>query len=250
MSKLPLLQPGNESDTAPAGTQPASGPSRRQLLKSGALALTAAGTASLVPAPLTESFAEHVHQEIAATPAGAYQPQAFLPHEWQTLRVLAEMIVPADEVSGSALDAKAPEFIDLLASNNDRLKTIFTSGFLWLDHEMTERANHPFRTAPEADRHALLHLLADNIEEGDAGYPSYVESVDYQRFEHYTTDPGNPVAHGLRFFGWARRLVVDAFYTTPMGVADVGFEGNKFLRTYEVPKEPMEYVKAKRAATK
>ena len=220
---------------------------RRDVIRRIAVGLTAVGAGSWLPAPMSRASATHVHQETArARSDGDYQPQAFLPHEWQTLNLLAEMIIPADDVSGSAVDAGAPEFIDLLCSGSDRLKTIFTSGFLWLDHEMRERAGAAFREAPEEARHAMLTQLSADLEERDAGYTSFeIESVEYQRFAHYTTDPANPVAHGLRFWGWTRRLVIDAFYTSPMGVDDVGYIGNRTLRTFEVPPEPLAYVRGR-----
>lgn len=225
------------------------GGTRRDVIRRIALGLTAVGAGSWLPAPMSRASAVQVHQETARVRVdGHYEPQAFLPHEWQTLRVLAEMIIPADDVSGSALDAGAPEFIDLLCSGSERLEAIFTSGFLWLDHEMRERAGATFREAPDEARHAMLAELSGDLEEKDAGYTSFeIESVEYQRFAHYTTEPTHPVAHGLRFWGWTRRLVIDAFYTSPTGVDDVGYVGNKTLRSFEVPPEPLVHVRRRRA---
>lgn len=233
----------------PRSDESQTGATRRDVLRRIALGLTAVGTGSWLPAPMSRAAATHVHQETARVRAdGDYEPSVFLPHEWQTLRLLAEMIIPADEVSGSAVDAGAPEFIDLLCSGSERLEKIFTSGFLWLDHEMRERTGSVFTEAPEPARHDLLSQLSGDLEEKDAGYTSFeIESVEYQRFAHYTTDPAHPVAHGLRFWGWARRLVIDAFYTSPMGVDDVGYAGNRTLRSFEVPPEPLAYVRRRRA---
>lgn len=244
---LPVATEAGAQATAEfaGAVEPSDGATRREVLRRIALGLTAAGAGSWLPAPMSRAHATHVHQETARVRSdGDYEPLAFLPHEWQTLRALAEMIIPADEVSGSAVDAGAPEFIDLLCSGSERLKTIFTSGFLWLDHEMRERSGAPFRDAPEDARHAMLAQLSADLEEKDAGYTSFeIESVEYQRFAHYTTEPENPVAHGLRFWGWTRRLVIDAFYTSPMGVDDVGYVGNKTLRSFDVPPEPLAYVR-------
>ncbi len=46
---------------------------------------------------------------------------------------------------------------------------------------------------------------------------------------------------GIRFFSWVRRLVVDAFYTSPIGMMDVGYQGNEFLRRFTVAQEPLQY---------
>jgi hypothetical protein len=219
--------------------------SRRDAIRDAAIALTAFG-AGAFPA-ISRAAAAHVHgavaQERAAGPDAGYEPKAFLPHEWRLLRLLAEMIVPADETSGSALDAGAPEFIDLLASNNPRLQRIFTSGMLWLDHETRRRHGVTFVEAGEAERAAMLDELAaeHSGDDPDPGYPSYTDSEQYARFSVYANTAPSEVAAGVAFFGWLRRLVVDAFYTSPVGVADVGYQGNEFVRTFQVPKAALDH---------
>jgi hypothetical protein len=218
--------------------------SRRDAIRTAAIALTAFGAGSF-PA-IGRAAAAHVHgavaQERAATSDAAYQPKAFLPHEWRLLRLLAEMIVPADEKSGSALDAGAPEFIDLLASNNAKLQRILTSGMLWLDHEMRRRHGVPFVEGSDQQRASMLDELAAEAsgDDPDPGYPSYTESEQYARFSVYPTTASREVAPGAVFFGWVRRLVVDAFYTSPIGVADVGYLGNEVVRTFQVPKASLD----------
>lgn len=46
---------------------------------------------------------------------------------------------------------------------------------------------------------------------------------------------------GVQFFNWVRRMTVDAYYTSPIGVADVGFRGNQVLGGYETPPEAVEF---------
>jgi hypothetical protein len=36
-------------------------------------------------------------------------------------------------------------------------------------------------------------------------------------------------------------MTMDAFYTSPMGIKDVGYVGNGAYSKYEVPKEALEY---------
>ena len=216
--------------------------SRREVISQAALALTVFGATGCVPGPLSAREASAVHQAIAAGQTSEpYVPKAFKEHEWRLLRLLAEMIIPADEHSGSALDAGAPEFIDLLASNNQELARILTSGMLWLQHEMTSRFGSDFLQASEAQRHEMLGLLATRVVEEDPGYTSYEESLEYQRFMDYKTRVASTVLPGVRFFGWLRRLVVDAFYTSAIGIADVGYQGNRFLRRFEVPEGSIRY---------
>jgi hypothetical protein len=233
----------------PAAPAPIGGElSRREAIRAAALALGALG-AGAFPA-ISRAAAAHVHGAVAqerAAGAGDYQPKAFLPHEWRLLRLLAEMIVPADERSGSALDAGAPEFIDLLASNSEELKRILTSGMLWLDHEMRGRHGVPFAEAGAAERSAMLDALAAESagEDPDPGYPSYTESEQYARFAVYGTAPPSELAPGAAFFGWVRRLVVDAFYTSPIGIADVGYQGNEVVREFRVPKASLDHALAR-----
>src|ERR1700746_3550671 len=92
--------------------------SRRDVLKT--LAMGAVGGSVLQLIPL--AAAEHVHrmvkQEKAQAAAGVYQPKFFSPHQYETLSALCEAIIPADEKSGGAIQAGAPEFIDLLTSES------------------------------------------------------------------------------------------------------------------------------------
>src|SRR3982750_4694565 len=130
--------------------------SRREILKNIAMAVTFAG----IPA----DAAQHVHDAVAdnkaASPKGKYTPKLCNAHEFATLRRLSELIIPADEVSGSAADAGAPEFIDLIAANNDDIGTEILGGLAWLDRAMETRNGKQFLNAPPADQTALLDLIA------------------------------------------------------------------------------------------
>src|SRR5579863_5902132 len=105
------------------------GATRRELLRAigASLALATSGAGLL-----SAQDAGHVHHMVTEERAhGDYKPKCFTPHEYATLRRLAELIVPPDERSKGALDAGAPEFIDLLCSNNADLAAIFTGGMGW-----------------------------------------------------------------------------------------------------------------------
>ena len=186
-----------------------------------------------------------MHSAVQQTQAGDYEVRGFEPHEWTLLRTLAELIIPADEHSGSALDAGAPEFIDLLTSNNRELQRILTSGMLWLEHEMNDEFGTGFADATTEQQHEMLSRLAHEIQPTDPGYAGIVESDEYQGFFDYTTEEWSDDAPGIRFFSWVRRLVVDAFYSSQEGVKDVGYVGNKFVREYRVPEEALLHVKGR-----
>ncbi len=179
-------------------------PTRRELLKSIALAVTAGGAAA--------EAAQHVHQAVAeARQAGPYRPQLFTAPELETLAVLADLILPGARAAG------APEFIDLLAAHNDELAAIFTGGLAWLDRQMEQRAGVGFASAGAAQQTALLDRIA------------------------WREKAPPELAAGVRFFDWARKLVVDAYYTSPAGIAALGYKGNAGMAEFRVPEEALRY---------
>ncbi len=184
---------------------------RRDLLQKIALSI-GAGTLSL-------EAAQHVHglaaQEKAAH--GVYQPKGLNAHEYKTLARLADYIVPAEGESGSATDAGCPEWIDLMASENPQLLAIYTGGIAWLDHAMQLRNAPNFVDATPAQQTAILDLIA------------------YRKNESPELGPG------IKFFEWARKMVVDAYYTSPIGIKDLGYMGNTALAKFEVPQQAIDY---------
>jgi gluconate 2-dehydrogenase gamma chain len=184
--------------------------SRRELLKTIAAAAMAG--------PLTLEAAQHVHG-IAADEkvAGNYRPKALTAHEYKTLQVLADLIIPADERGPSAAAAGAPEFIDLLASQNPQLLAIYTGGIAWLDRSSERLYSKNFAGAPAQQQTALLDLIA------------------YRKNESPILGPG------IQFFDWARRMVVDAYFTSPAGIKAIGYLGNTAVSNFEIPQEAIDY---------
>jgi hypothetical protein len=211
---------------------------RRSMIRSLALAITSVGVLDL-------EGAQHVHTETSAEKAkGAYKVKAFQPGEYKTLQRLAELIVPKDDVSGSALDAGAPEFIDLLCSQNEELADIFHGGLAWLDAEMRKRHQSTFVAATSAQQTGMLDVLveAQRVETARRNEELvYSQSATYKDFSGYTVHRANDLGPGVRFFDWVRKMTVDAFYTSPIGVKDLGYVGNRAYSKYTVPKEAMEY---------
>jgi hypothetical protein len=212
---------------------------RRDALRAAALALTASGLSARLEPAFTSGLLAAVRQESAGETG--YEPALFHPHEWRTLVRLCELIVPADEHSGSAVDAGAPELIDLLASHNEELARIFTSGILWIDSEMRRREAPSFAEATPEAQAAILDELAAASEEPEPGYESYEPSPEYAGFLDYTVAPSSPVGSGVPFFQWVRRLTVDAFYASPEGVKDLDYRGNGSQTEYTVPEEAIRW---------
>ena len=214
---------------------------RRDALRQIALGLTAAGAA----AELDAQAAQHVHSAAAAdAKGGVYKPKVFTQHEWQTITRLSDLVIPADGASGSAVDAGAPQFIDLLCSQNEELRAIFTGGLSWFDAEMRRRVNKEFLTASATEQTALLDAIVAaerTVREQAAETVLFARAPQYRGFSGYTVKPGTDLAPGVRFFDWARRLIVDAYYTSPIGIKDVNYIGNQALSKYEVPQEAIDY---------
>ena len=185
---------------------------RRELFKiiGNSMVLTTAGSAVLSPA-----LAQHVHMALADAKSLSlgvnYQPKAFTKHNFQTLRKLAEIVIPG------ATDAGAAEYIDFLSSRNADLAAIFNGGFGWLDDYMQKKYLADFLTAKPAEQTALLDTLAYKAK--------------------YTPETQG----GLMFWTWLRNMVVDAYYTSPAGVKDIGFMGNGAMAEFSVPKEAVDY---------
>ncbi len=192
--------------------------SRRDLLKTigSSMVLTTGGAGVLTPA-----LAQHVHQALAEDKSlnggTEYKPKFLNPHEFATLRRLADLIVPADEHSKGALDAGAAEYIDFMCSRNSELGAIFSGGISWLDEHMQHHHDTTFVDAKPAQQTAVLDVIA------------------FKKNDSPATGPG------IRFFAWARNMVVDAYYTSPVGIKDIGFMGNAVLSSFSVPEEAVQY---------
>lgn len=215
--------------------------SRRDALRSIALAVTVVAGGQM---KLEAAQQVHAHAREEKRRTGSYKAKLFTGHEFKTLGRLAELIVPADSVSGSALDAGAPEFIDVLASQNEDLAVIFTGGLSWLDAEMRRRYSVPFVEAKAEQQTAMLDVLVKaettDRERALKGM-TYEASEHYKDFQSYGIYAPSDVGPGVVFFDWARKLTVDAFYTSEIGIKDVDFRGNGAVSKYEVPKEVIDY---------
>src|SRR3954471_5061425 len=122
-------------------------------------------TLGAVPAAIgftwTTADAEQAHEAATqarktATPAkGRFTPKFFTPHEWATVRVLVDLIIPKDERSGSATDALVPEFMDFMMVDQPTRQTAMRGGLAWIDRECLDRHDKPFLTCTAAQQTAL-----------------------------------------------------------------------------------------------
>ncbi|MGH9377397.1 MAG: gluconate 2-dehydrogenase subunit 3 family protein [Terriglobia bacterium] len=190
---------------------------RRSLLK----AITAAPAAALIPVLPSRAAGVPAPQGAAAS-EGPYKPRVFNAHDWKTLHVLSDWIIPADERSGSATDAGVPEFIDdLLTLNRGQVRsrrargpraetasdprTEIVGGLAWLDSTCNRDYGHDFVDCPTAVQKQMLDRIA------------------------YAEKAAPDDAPGAAFFGELRQLVLMGFYSSKLGVQDLQYMGNKML---------------------
>lgn len=174
---------------------------RRDLLK----VMTAAPAAALVQLAPGIAAASPLPTSADAAPE-AYAPKVFNPHEWKTIQVLSDLIIPADERTGSATEAGVPAFIDdLLHLRGGLLKTEVLGELTWIDMETNRQFGHDFVDCSAAQQKRLLDRIA---------YPAKAAPED---------------ANAVAGFNRIRDLVLGGFYSSKMGIEDLQYQGNKML---------------------
>jgi hypothetical protein len=183
----------------------------------------------LTTAPLAAGFtwseaeaAQAVRRAAAAPPNAPFTPAFFTAHEYATVRVLVDLIIPRDERSGSATDAGVPEFIDFLLADEPVLphatarQTAMRGGLAWLDLECQRRFDRRFVDCSDDQRTAVLDDIAQ---------PPAPEEDDAD------SDPDVvvPRAHGRAFFASVRDLTAAGFWSSRVGVADLEYVGNRYV---------------------
>ena len=201
---------------------------------------------------VTEAQAQTAHEHVARPKgaAGAYVPKFFSPHEWATVRVLADMVIPRDERSGSATDARVPEFMDFVIDDplaepfqRERNKVQMRGGLAWLDRECARRfEGRRFLEASEAERTAILDSIAfpkekDPQPERSASFHAVAQpdkTVDLAPEAPEDTDEKlDRLSHGVAFFSAFRDLTASGFWSSAMGVKDIEYVGNTFVAEWK-----------------
>lgn len=186
------------------------GISRRDVLKNMVVGAAGGSVLHMIPANAAEMAHELIQQEKASSATGKYAPKYFSAHQFQTLVVLCDAILPKDDVSGGALEAGAPEFIDLLTSENEDYQALLGGGLMWLDNFCTDRYDHLFLECTPAQQKEVLDLIA------------------YRR--NAKSDP--TLSQGIAFFARLRDMTCTGFYTSKIGIADLQYIGNTALAEF------------------
>ena len=158
-------------------------------------------------APMAAAFTwtgeEAVHASVQARAAAApFTPVFFTAHEYETVKILADLIIPKDGRSGSATDAGVPEFMDFILNEQTNRQNAMRGGLAWLNLECHRRYDRDFVTCSDAQRRLVLD---------DIAWPRRVKPE---------------VSHGIPFFNSFRDLTASGFFTSKMGIDDLGYQGN------------------------
>jgi gluconate 2-dehydrogenase subunit 3-like protein len=184
--------------------------SRKSISRRAAMALLTGGPVAAAMA-WTHADARQAHEHAsraraeATATATAYKRKFFTAHEYATVGLLADLIIPRDERSGSATDAGVPEFMDFMMIDQPRRQVAMRGGLALVDRLSQDRFGRRFATCSDRERRLLLDEIA------------------------YASNPDPGLSHAIAFFSSFRDLTATGFFTSKMGVADLRYQGNVFV---------------------
>ncbi len=179
---------------------------RREMLAS----LTAGAAALAIPREGLEAAAAHAHDAVVAEELAEqqgqqapYVPKQFTVDEYRLVRLLVDYVIPRDARSGSASQAGVPQFMDFILGEYPGNRTWMKDGIAWMNAECRRRFDKGFISCTDAERRQVLDAIA---------------------FTH-RADPS--LRAGADFFARFRNLTSSGFWTSRMGIADLGYTGNR-----------------------
>ena len=140
----------------------------------------------------------------------------FNEHEMKTISVLSDIIIPKDEKSGSAMEAGVPEFIAFIVIDMPHHQTPLRGGIKWLDIECNKRFQKSFVECTSEQQIQVVD---------DIAFPEEAK-------------PG--MQQGVAFFNKMRDLVATGFYSSKMGIEDIGYVGNTPNQWDGVPQDVLD----------
>lgn len=173
---------------------------RREMLKA------AAGAAVVAALPITPADAEramaHVERALEQQAQGApYAPKFFKPDEWRQIRVMVDLIIPADERSGSATQAGVPQYMDFFCTEYPSYAWV-RDALRWFDGFAYNTYKKSFVRCTDAERRALFDQVA---------WPARAKPE---------------VRDGVNHFNRLRDFTASGFFSSRVGVRDLGYVGN------------------------
>ncbi len=133
-----------------------------------------------------------------------YAEELFNAHEIETIAVLSTVILPPKEPHGGPIEAKVPEFIEFIGKDMPDMQTTLLGGLMWLDHKSNTEFDTEFKSATLEQQKQILDIIA---------YHDLDMPLDKQSLE-------------IQFFYLMRGLTVTGYYTSKVGIADLGYKGN------------------------
>jgi gluconate 2-dehydrogenase gamma chain len=164
-------------------------------------------------APKTGAVTIDRHPEETARYNEIVAKTFFTADEMAVITILTDIIIPRDEVSGSASDAGVPDFIEFIVKDKPELQVPVRGGLRWLEVQTLKKFSKSFKDCTEKERLEMVDLIA---------WPAKAK-------------PEN--AQGVAFFNTMRNLTASGFYTSKIGLADIGYKGNTPNKWNGVPDE-------------
>lgn len=184
--------------------------SRRNILKSLSMGAVAGSVLRVIPLQAAEYAHGVIAAEKAAAKSNAYTPKFFPPQQYKTVQSLCETIFPADADSKGAIEAGAPDFIDLLTSENPEYQLKLGGGLMWLDATCLDRYGKSYLDCEAQQQKEILDLIA------------------YRK--NAVSDPS--ISPGVEFFAFLRDMAADGFFTSQIGIEYLGYVGNTYLTDF------------------
>ena len=172
-----------------------------------------------IAASADASLDDRMQEEKAYLVKMEKEPKFFNEHEMATITVLGDIIMPKDDVSGSASDAKVPEFIEFIVKDMPSHQTPLRGGLRWLDLHCYKLYEKAFVNLSAAQQITVVDSIA------------------------YPNKAPKELAQGVSFFNLMRDLVTTGFYTTEIGIKDLGYVGNAPNQWNGVPDEVLKQYK-------
>lgn len=178
---------------------------RRDSLKYITLASISAGVISCEPSQKTEEGKVKTpegYKDLSEEDLKLLEQEFFTEDERETVRQMANLIIPADSRSGNAEDANVVEFIEFMMLDQPRHQTKMRGGLAWINHESLKRFEKDFKDCSENEQKQIF----DDIAWPDVAKPEF--------------------SQGVSFFNTMRDFTATAFWTSKMGIEDLQYMGN------------------------
>ena len=180
------------------------------ILGVGATGLALHGCKPETAANIDESIANGAEHYFGRTPeelediAKLNSEKLFSNHEMETITTLSLVILPPKDIYGGPIEAGVPEFIEFISKDIPDLQAVLIGGLMWLDHRSNTDFGTEFKSASLEQKKQICDTIC---------YHDIEKPIDEQALE-------------IQFFKIMRGLTMTGYYTSKVGIADLGYKGN------------------------